>query len=209
MTLKELFASKKRPDLLKEFVNCESQNINNNYTNSKEVYYWKCNCGHIWQASLKKRFAGRGCQICSGRLIVKGINDLASVHPFLLNEWDHEKNTDIPPDKISAGSSKKVWWKCKKGHSWEDTINHRTDGRGCPFCSNKKVIKGENDFATTHPHLLKEWDYSSNTIKPTQVVAGSSKKAYWICRDCGHRYESSLVNKTRFKARCPKCKNKK
>lgn len=209
MTLKELFILKKRPDLHKEFVNSDTQNINNDFKNLKEVYLWKCRHGHTWYASLKKRIAGRGCQVCCGRVVVKGINDLASKHPFLLYEWDYEKNKDVSPENISAGSGKKVWWKCAQGHSWQDTVNHRADGRGCPYCGNKKIIEGENDLASTHPQLLKEWDYDKNIIKPTQVVAGSSKKVKWICSDCGHQFEASVINRTRFKMRCPKCKNKK
>jgi len=208
MTLKELFESKNRPDLMNEFVNSETQNIDDTYTSLNATYQWKCSCGHIWTASLKKRLAGRKCQVCAGRMVIKGVNDLATKFPYLLEEWDYEKNTDISPEKISAGNGKKVWWRCKNGHSWQDTINHRTDGRGCPYCGNKKVITGVNDFATTHPQLLKEWDYENNTAKPTEIVAGSSKKVKWICSNCGHRFETSLVNRTRFHTRCPKCKNR-
>ena len=36
------------------------------------------------------------------------------MYPDLLKEWDYEKNAGIDPNSISAGSPKKVYWKCKK-----------------------------------------------------------------------------------------------
>ena len=56
----------------------------------------------------------------------------------------YEKNNKIGlfPDKVSAGSFKKVWWKCKKGHSWQAKVASRTEGHNCPICNNafpKKV----------------------------------------------------------------------
>ena len=45
-------------------------------------------------------------------------NSVASVFPELIEEWDVEKNGGITPDAFSARNNKKVWWKCKNGHSW-------------------------------------------------------------------------------------------
>lgn len=33
------------------------------------------------------------------------------------------------------------------------------------------------DLTKTHPNLIKEWDYSKNTILPTDVSFGSAKKS--------------------------------
>ncbi|MBO5745271.1 MAG: zinc-ribbon domain-containing protein, partial [Clostridia bacterium] len=33
---------------------------------------------------------------------------------------------------------KKVWWKCSEGHEWKTSINKRSSGRGCQYCSNKR-----------------------------------------------------------------------
>ena len=55
--------------------------------------------------------------------------------PELCKEWDYEKN-EFPPSQIMKGSTKKVWWKCKKcGHRWQATPNSRTGNKtGCPNC---------------------------------------------------------------------------
>lgn len=54
---------------------------------------------------------------------------------YLLDEWNYERNGSLKPEMFSAGSNKKVWWKCKHGHEWKATIKHRTNGRGCRMCN--------------------------------------------------------------------------
>jgi hypothetical protein len=57
--------------------------------------------------------------------------------------------------ELTAGSTKKVWWKCKKNHSWSASIGARMRGNSCPVCSGHKVQVGANDLATTNPKLAK------------------------------------------------------
>ncbi len=60
----------------------------------------------------------------------------AIAHPELLKEWAFEKNIDVSPFVITAGSSKKVWWKCSVcGFEWETKIYTRHEGKGCPRCA--------------------------------------------------------------------------
>ena len=135
-----------------------------------------------------------------------------SDNEILMSEWDWEKNNQLGlfPDKLAYKSNKKVWWKCNKGHSWDDEIYHRTDGRGCPYCSNKRVLVGYNDLGTLYPELLEEWDYEANVdIKPEQFVVGSAKVVNWICSQCGHKWPASIRNRTQRKEGCPICASKK
>ena len=63
---------------------------------------------------------------------MSGVNDLATVMPELVKEWDYNKNT-IGPENYLPKSGKKVWWKCQTcGHEWEAVIRNRTKGHGCP-----------------------------------------------------------------------------
>ena len=156
---------KSNSDLLKEWdhkKNSKLKIIPNNisYGSAKKVY-WICKRGHSYRESVYNRLHGRGCPYCSNRRILMGYNDLATTNPELLEEWDYERNDKfgITPNNISYGFSKKVWWKCKQGHDWSANVNSRVKGSGCPYCSNNKVWMGYNDLATTHPELLKEWDY--------------------------------------------------
>jgi len=167
---------------------------------------WICRKGHKWKSAIHGRsHEGYGCPYCANEKIWQGYNDLATTHPKLLKDWDYEKNT-LKPTEVTARSNNKVWWKCSKGHSYEATTAKKTEGRGCPYCSNKKILIGENDLATTHPDLAREWHPTKNgTLKPTDVVAGSAKKVWWLCPK-GHEYQAKVCARSRLHNGCAKCK---
>jgi hypothetical protein len=159
---------------------------------------WKCKFGHTWNCSVSDRSSGNGCPICSGRMAWAGHNDLATTNPELAAQahgWD--------PTTITANSNKKVEWKCKFGHTWMSSINNRSNGRGCPICSNTTVLAGFNDLATTHPELAAQahgWD-------PTTITAGSSKKVEWICK-LNHVWNTTAYSRNAGSG-CPYCSGKK
>ena len=46
---------------------------------------------------------------------------------------------DITPNNISKSYSKKVWWKCDKGHSYQREVYNQRKGYGkCPNCRKEK-----------------------------------------------------------------------
>ncbi len=174
--------------------------------NSIKKVWWKCNKGHEWQACIGNRMRGTGCPYCSGRQVIIGYNDLATVNPLLTKEWNYEKNGSLKPDMVIANSSKKVWWKCNKGHVWEASIVNRKNGRGCPICNNKQILKGYNDLATINPTIAREWNYEKNgSLKPDMVMANSNKKVWWKCNK-GHEWEAIIANRNKGKG-CPICTN--
>ena len=95
----------------------------------------------------------------------------------LMAEWNWEKNTELnfDPKTLTLGSNKKVWWKCSKAHEWQARIADRRNGNGCPYCSGRYAIKGENDLQTVNPTLAKEWNYEKNNeLTPVEVTPYSS-----------------------------------
>ena len=131
---------------------------------------------------------------------------LSITNPELINEWDFEKNPSLSPDSVFPGSHIKVWWKDTKGHSWQAQIADRTRGRGCPYCSNHKVLAGYNDLQTTNSNLIEEWDFSKNVISPNEISAGCHKKVWWKCSK-GHEWQSTIYNRAENGSGCPICKN--
>ena len=118
------------------------------------------------------------------------------------------KNGDLQPTHVMPYSNKKVWWKCAEGHEWEATVCSRTNGNGCPYCSNKKVLVGYNDLATTRPDIASEWHPVKNEdLLPAQFTYGSEKKVWWLCSKCGNEWETTINNRTNgyFSTGCPKC----
>lgn len=160
---------------------------------------WKCSKGHLFEMAPHSRTTqDQGCKYCSGRAVLKGFNDLKTTHPNLAKEsymWD--------PNKVSAGSHKKLAWKCKLGHIFSVSPNQRTSNTSnCPFCGNKKLLKGFNDLSTTHPDIAKQaygWD-------PTKIIGGSTMRLKWTCSK-SHIWESSSINRISNKTGCPICEN--
>ena len=120
---------------------------------------------------------------------------LLLTNPILAGEWNYEKNGNLKPENVAPNSSKKVWWKCLKGHEWLANINNRSNGRNCPYCSNKKLLKGYNDLATTNPALVAEWNYEKNgNLTPEDLIAGSEQKVWWSCSK-GHEWKTQIKNR--------------
>ena len=161
-------------------------------------FWWICKKGHSYSMQIGNRiYSNQSCPICSNRRILEGYNDLKHLYPILLKEWDFEKNNmlSIYPNQVGVGSIKKVWWKCKKGHSYFQAIKHKVNGSQCPYCDSHKVLKGFNDLATKFPELLNEWDYKKNDKRPDEVMPFSHYKAWWIC-PFGHSYQAHLSSRT-------------
>ena len=174
-------------------------------TGSGKKVWWICPRGHSYEDSVNHQASGRNCPVCAGRKVLKGFNDVFSVHPELIPEWDYEKNI-ICPDAVTSGSNTSVWWKCPKDHSYMMQILARVRGRNCPVCAGKIVVEGTNDLSTVHPELISEWDYEKNILLPTQVTAGSNKKIWWICKQ-GHLWETSVKIRSKGSG-CPVCARK-
>lgn len=128
-------------------------------------------------------------------------------HMELMKDWNWSKNSNLNPQTLSLGSNKNVWWVCSKGHEWQDTISHRTEGRNCPYCSNHRLLKGYNDLASRYPHLLNEWNYSKNeNMKPESIFPFSNKKVWWICSK-GHEWQDTPNHRITRNNGCPYCSN--
>ena len=180
------------------------------YTNgSGEEVNWRCHkCGHRWKTTIgaRTRDYKNGCPLCSGKVIVSGVNDLPTVMPELMQEWDYERNTEIDPTTVGRGSHDSTYWKCKKcGYVWQAQIYNRANGKGCPCCANRVIVPGINDLATTDPELAAEWHPTLNTLKPTEVTRGQSKKVYWICSKCGNVWLDTLNHRSGGRD-CSNCK---
>lgn len=107
--------------------------------NSGKKVWWICAKGHNWEATIDSRACGNGCKYCAGQAVILGENDLKTLYPRLAEEWDYERNYPLTPLQIMPGSGKKIWWKCKYGHSWCVSPNNRTSQySNCPVCSSER-----------------------------------------------------------------------
>ncbi|MDA0986216.1 MAG: zinc-ribbon domain-containing protein [Bacteroidetes bacterium] len=195
----------KFPHLIKEWHPTKNNNIDKatiTYGSNKKAW-WICKKKHIWIAEVSKRTIGRGCPYCSNKKVNKE-NSLAYKNPKLAIEWNYKRNGKLTPNKTVPGSGKIVWWKCKYRHEWQRDVYSRNKGVGCPYCSNKKV-SSRNSLSITHPALAKEWNFKKNNLKPDQVVVGSSKKVWWICK-FGHEWDA-IIQARKKGSNCPFCRS--
>ncbi len=173
---------------------------------SNRMVWWVCEKGHRWRAKVKSRCCDNAdCPVCSGRKVLKGENDLASVLPQLARQWHPCKNGVLRPYDVAASTHKKVWWICGKGHEWKATVASRTAGAGCPVCAGKLIIAGENDLESRFPKIAAEWDNDKNgSLTPDMVAPYSNKRVWWQCR-IGHEYQAAVGARTMHGSGCPYC----
>ena len=99
---------------------------------------WRCEHGHVWEATVGSRTAGAGCPYCSGRFPVVGENDLGTLRPDLAAQLVRPEEAK----SVTIGSGKRLEWRCKKdpSHTWFAPVKSRVGssgkpGSGCPYCS--------------------------------------------------------------------------
>lgn len=165
---------------------------------SNKVKNWKCDLGHVWKAPIKALVVGQGCAVCAGQQVQIGVNDLRTLFPKIAAEL-------VDPDDfiVTAGSNRRLKWRCSELHEWEEAVNRRTRrGDGCPICSGHRLLAGYNDVATKNPEVAKEadgWD-------PSTVYYRSDVKYPWVC-SAGHKWMRSAEQRAHLGAGCPVCSN--
>ena len=173
---------------------------------SERKVSWLCPRGHSFQRMVGQMVKSSKCPYCENREFLKGYNDLATVAPELAQQLHPTLNQGVAADSILAGGQKKYWWRCEKGHDWLTGMNVRLLlNRGCPVCSNNEVRQGINDMQTTHPQLASEWHPTRNgDLKPTDVVAGTSRRIWWICGS-DHEWKTTGNYRIIDNSGCPGC----
>jgi hypothetical protein len=117
----------------------------------KTIVWWKCVQGHEWQQKVQDRLRLKTkCPICREYEI-----SVAALHPDLASEWHPTRNKDFTAARAAAGSGRRVWWQCQRGHEWKTRISARTKrGSGCPECSRRQPFKRLPSLAEVAPDDL-------------------------------------------------------
>lgn len=183
---------------------------------SRIPVHWRCKkCGYAWSASPKSRYKAVGrCPCCdSGKVICRGVNDVFTVVPKLMESYDFEKNGDFDIYSEGLDSSKRVFWKCPIcGRSWETTIRariKRIDGQyitvPCPHYNTAKRKAHEVPVVADVPNLIKFWNQNTNHLDPHTTRSNSMERAAWICDRCGYTWETTIVSQSQATGKCACC----
>ena len=209
------------PLLKKEFY-INKNNINPKYISatSNIRFHWLCNKGHSFQSApngrtqlnVKRNKEVGECPYCSNQLVCDD-NSFATLHPELAKFWDHEKN-DLTPKEIVGGHTKKVHWKCDKGHSFERSPYQQVNQKiKCPSCGDKngknitKLAK-DNSLSFKFPEIARQWHSTKNgKLKPKDIIATNpTKEIWWKCeKGDDHVFKALCYSRVTEQVKCPFC----
>ncbi len=139
--------------------------------------------------------------------------------PEFAKEWNIEKNNNLSPSEVKAGSNIKGWWKCEEGHLWKTSVKDRLRFQtGCKKCrkfsprgsrgfNKPKVGKSLGDL---YPKLVDEWDYEKNgSLTPFDIGPSVNYRFHWVCTvNPEHKWDVEARDRTRGRG-CPYCKGHK
>ena len=127
--------------------------------------------------------------------------------PDLVKQIDREKQPDLNPKDMAAGSGKRLNWKCIDcDNKWSAIVKNRTRvGAGCPSCGRKitseklKTPKKGESLLDKFPKLCEEWHRTKNRDKtPDQYNPFSPRIAWWKCaKGPDHEWNTPVVKRTR------------
>ncbi|MCD5341017.1 zinc-ribbon domain-containing protein [Arthrobacter sp. AK04] len=111
---------------------------------SETKVWWMCPEGHSFDETPAYRCGQKKatCPVTTGRLLLPGVNDLATKEPDLVKDWDYEGN-GFGPETVVPGTGR--WtWTCKYGHSQDRSVVNRRRAGGCTKCPpEERVEAGE------------------------------------------------------------------
>ncbi len=126
------------------------------------------------------------------------LRSLAILYPERVAElWDYEKNREVKPETIIAGStSQYIWLKCPiDEHSWKKNqmillqAGIEVVQVDAQCVQAKKKPEKQRSLIEVYPELVSQyWNYEKNTevgLEPVKLTLGSNRKAWFRCPiDC-------------------------
>lgn len=144
-------------------------------------------------------------QFCGCRR--KSMVPLSDALPELAEEWCYEKNAGWEPQDFSKASGVKCWWICPQcKRSYKAQICNRSSKRsGCPYCTSKLVCC-DNSLADLNPEIASEWHPRKNkNLTAADVTHASATRVWWLCKSCGHSWQTAVSDRTTSESGCPAC----
>jgi very-short-patch-repair endonuclease len=191
-------------------------------SSNKKIYFDCHVCKHTYDQTPHNKSGGSGCPFCC-KPIKKLCGSLGCQFCLQKSCYDYKDiwsdknitrdNIYIRPETVAINSNKKYIFVCNVcNHDYEQSLNNKTNGRGCPYCSkpSRKMCRTlECKFCLKRSCYDYKGIWSKkNILSPEEVAISSDKKYLFDCHDCNHTYEQTPANKTSNKRGCPHCVNK-
>jgi len=175
----------------------DGQCLSSSYVNNTSKLKWKCNKGHIWDASWKSVNQGNWCPECG----IKRSHDLQRLdisycHKIAVTRGGECLSTEY------LNTETKYKWKCSKGHIWSATYDAVANaGSWCSKCSNILIgLKLKNSISDAEKLAVSKGGKCLSTEYNTAF-----HKLLWQCGTCSNKWEASYNNVQRGRW-CPDCK---
>lgn len=171
--------------------------------------YFKCKNGHSFVRPIIRHVELNGqCPICSGTVLKKGSNDLATIYPAVILFWDYEKN-EKRPDQVLATLDNSYHFVCSNGHHFKCTLRELVENDfHCPVCEGKRVDPEKTSLQALNPELTSEFSVN-NKSTASQIAFDTSRKVLWTCPTCGEDYLYPVNERKIGDNSCPYCNHTK
>ena len=196
-----------RPILASRWSSKNACNPSEVFASSQTKFTFECPLGHEWFVQPSSVSNEKYCPTCANKSIQIGFNDIPTRFPEMATTFDSALNPGLDLRTVDPRSKIKISWRCSLGHVWTVAPANRVDGSGCPYCANKKVLKGFNDLETRFPEVAAQWSLEKNAKKSSEVNFASNSIHWWTC-ELGHSYRQAISNKTLKGHKCPYCSRK-
>ena len=109
-------------------------------------------------------------------------NLLKDRYPHLIQLWDYDKNVGIDINTITCKSNRRVWWKCEKGHSWDQRVGHRTTAKNvCITClrtipSNVNCSEASYTEGQTTVSMVDSGQTRNQTTNNSTIIGDDTEK---------------------------------
>jgi len=132
--------------------------------------------------------------------------NLKVFRPELAEQWHPTKNGALTPDQVTPNTGKKVWWLCPEGHEWQASVDKRSRGNQCPYCTGTRISE-EYNLSTVFPGIAEEWHPTKNgDLRPDRVAPFGRRRVWWLCKK-GHEWEAQVDHRSNG-AKCPYCNSR-
>ena len=136
------------------------------------------------------------------------LTEIEELTQLLNNEKNEAEGIDV--SKLYVNSSKRINWKCSKGHTFKEKVNLIYNRKHkCFYCTGRQIWPGENDLQTLYPEIAKEFDVKQNGITPDHISPKDTSSYWWTCEKGHPSFYQSVTHRVERKTVCPYCTGRK
>jgi len=177
----------------------EGKCMSEKYINSNSNLKWQCKEGHIWEAKPSIIKSGCWCPKCGKVNMVKNNHGKTAMSTITKMQELAKSKGGKCLSKEYINNYTNLRWKCKEGHTWNNTPAHIKLGIWCHICHMKN---GGNKKKITIKDMQKLAELRFGKCLSNKY-AGYEEKLNWECK-YKHKWQTT-PHAIKNKRWCPEC----